>query len=111
MTSHIDRANLRRCIACGHYHPLENLCGQTFRAGTHRFHLCIPCWRKDSEPRLCVACGKPLTLDNIDLRRLDNGGYRVDTLRCMQCLWKRTAARQKIKHFRRVYPHIIKTNE
>jgi hypothetical protein len=108
MKRQIDRKNLRRCIACGCYHPLDNLVGQTFRAGKHRFHVCIPCWREDSEPRYCPSCGVELTTATINLKRVKGGGYRSDHPRCVTCTSRLEAAQKRLKHYQRVYPNIIK---
>jgi hypothetical protein len=111
MTRPIDRKNLRKCIACGCYHPLDNLVGQTFRAGKHRFHVCIPCWREDSTPRYCPSCGDTLTALNTDLKKQKRGGYRVDRMRCMTCTNKLDILQARVKHFRRTLPHILKSEE
>lgn len=85
MTPRIDRANLRKCVACGNYHPLSQLVGQTFRAGKHRFWLCLPCWRKDTAPVCCEDCGEPITTENANFRIMPNGGYRLNSARCITC--------------------------
>lgn len=107
----IDRKNLRRCVACGYYHSPDNLVGQTFRAGKHRFHLCIPCWRKDTEPRCCTVCGVQLTGMNADLKKHEGGGYRVERPRCMACTNKRDILQARIKHYKRTLPHILRSDE
>lgn len=87
MTRPIDRANLKRCIACKRYYPMTELVGKAFPAGHNfRFYLCISCWREAKELK-CERCEQPLTALNSDLRTTKQG-YRVASAVCMPCVYK-----------------------
>ncbi len=104
----IPRATLRRCICCGNYHPLDNMIGQTFRAGKHRFNICLPCWREDNAPRQCLDCGVELTAFNTELRLMPNGGWRNQSSYCQACWGLHERRNKAYRDLVARYPNIVK---
>lgn len=104
----INRKNLRRCIACGYYRPLEQMVKRTLKAGNHQFHLCLECWRKDATPPLCPDCKQPLTLANTELRKMPDGGWRVQSTHCRDCTNKRERRNRVYARLTNKYPGIVK---
>lgn len=112
MGKRINRDALKRCIKCERFFEMDQLVGKAFPAGPKfAFYLCINCWRKAKEGQTCQGCGKPITLQNVRIRREKDGSYTQQRLICVQC---ETLERRQVKLKRRLgelaarYPHIVR---